>query len=378
MLALLLIGISAPSRSDGAPAPSQPWRLSEFMISVWGEPSDEAAAQAIADAGFNTAMSSADKLDLCEKHGLRSIVRDATPETAADLADHPAVWGLYVKDEPPAEEFAAVGERVVEFHSLAPGLPAYVNLMAWMDLSDYFAIVKPKFLSYDYYQWWWNRDHHFGRLAAHRAAALEHDVPLICWVEANADKRWEWGEAGATTLPDNEPKLRQSVYTSLAYGVKGIQWFNWTLVFQRGEGGVMLPNLKESGEHIKQINAELKALGPTLIGLTSTGVYHTAPVPEGCQPQPPEMWLQTDTTELAIGDFTDRSGRRHALVANRGIERARWVVLRAAPAVSIEVLDRSSGTWRGLAARRTTDASIIEFILAPGDGALLRGSAPSP
>ena len=148
MLALVVV---LAVRACGSPEPpaDPSWHLNEFMISVWGEPSDDATAQAIADAGFNTAMSSADKLALCEKHGLKSIVRDASPESAAELADRPSVWGLYVKDEPPAEEFAAVGERAAEFHSLAPGLPAYVNLMAWMNLSDYFETVKPKFLSYE-------------------------------------------------------------------------------------------------------------------------------------------------------------------------------------------------------------------------------------
>ena len=41
---------------------------------------------------------------------------------------------------------------------------------AWMDLKQYFTAVRPKFLSYDYYQWWWGTQNHFGRLEAHRAA----------------------------------------------------------------------------------------------------------------------------------------------------------------------------------------------------------------
>ncbi|MGC9316856.1 MAG: hypothetical protein ACP5KN_02325, partial [Armatimonadota bacterium] len=158
-------------------------------------------ARAVADAGFNTVMCPAEHLDLCDQHGLRVIVRDVTPEQARALRDHPAVWGWFVQDEP--KEPPSVADRVCAFHEADPDHPAYVNLMAWHDLDAYIGAVHPRVLSYDYYQWWWNPAHHFGRLEAHRRAALEAGIPLICWVEANADPRWEWGEKGQTRLWDN-------------------------------------------------------------------------------------------------------------------------------------------------------------------------------
>ncbi len=100
MLTLMLTAALVPSRACGSPEPTaQPvWSLPEFMISVWGEPISEETAQVFEDAHFNTVMANADKLDLCETHGLRAIVRDATPETADALRGRPGVWGLYVKD----------------------------------------------------------------------------------------------------------------------------------------------------------------------------------------------------------------------------------------------------------------------------------------
>ena len=146
----------------------------------------------------------------------------------------------------------------------------------------------------------------------------------------------------------------------------------FTADFHSFEGGAMGPELKESGEHIKQINAELEALGPTLVGLTSQGVYHTNPVPEGCEPVPSDLWLRTETTELVLGDFTEAGGRRHALVANRSIERARWALLRTQADIAIEVLDRESGEWAALTSRAVSGAAVSEIILPPGDGVLLR------
>ena len=124
-------------------ASAQEWEMDEFMISLWGGPTDEATAAALADAHFNTVMCGSGQLDLCRQHGLKALVMDATPETAAALADDPAVWGFYVQDEPKAEEFEAAGERMAAFHAAAPGRPGYVNLMAWMDLGQYLRTVRP-------------------------------------------------------------------------------------------------------------------------------------------------------------------------------------------------------------------------------------------
>lgn len=49
----------------------------EFLITVWGVPdvSDlDASAKALADADFNVVMWDADKLDICQKYGLKVLV----------------------------------------------------------------------------------------------------------------------------------------------------------------------------------------------------------------------------------------------------------------------------------------------------------------
>jgi len=337
------------------------------MISAWGAPTDEATAQAYADAGFNTVMAKSDMLDLCAKHGLRAIVMDATPELAAKMKDHPGVWGWYVQDEPKAEEFGKVGERVALFHAADADHPAYVNLMAWMDLKQYLQTVKPRFLSYDYYQWWWNPQHYCWRLEVHRTAALEAGLPLLCWIEANADPRWEWGKAGATTLADNLPKLRQSVSLAVAYGVQGIQWFTGGLCFEK-DG-----RLKRSGEDVALINHELQALGPTLLSLKSEAVYHTSPLPPHTAAVPADLWLQSPYRNLTLGLLRGADGSRCVVTVNRDIAHEREVSLHLDKAVAgLEAFDPAGQQWQAVEVERVGGHGVARVKLAAGGMVLLQ------
>jgi len=342
------------------------WKLDRFMISAWGSPTDDASARTYAEAGFNTVMGKPDLLDLCARHGLRAIVFEATPEKAAALKAHPGVWGWYAQDEPKAEEFPKVGERVAAFAAADPDHPAYVNLMAWMDLDVYLKAVKPRFLSYDYYQWWWGPQHDCWRLEAHREAALKAGLPLLCWIEGNADPRYEWGKPGAGYLDDNLPKLRQSVSLAVAYGVQGIQWFTGGLCIDK-DG-----KLTQSGRDVAQINHELKALGPTLLTLKSQAVYHTAPLPPHTAAVPESLWVQCDQRNLSLGLFTDSDGRRYVVAVNRDLGRERKFNLHFRATQSVRRFQPDTGRWVGATLTKLgKDVEGAEVTIPAGGMALL-------
>lgn len=348
------------------------WELDRFMISAWGAPDNDTMARAYVAAGINTVMAKSAALDLCRAHGLRAIVTDATPEFAAQHTADPAVWGWFVQDEPKAEEFPKVGERVAQFHAADANHPAYVNLMAWMDLGQYLSTVKPRFLSYDYYQWWWGPQHYCWRLDAHRAAALKAGLPLICWIEANADPRYEWGKPGAGYLPDNAAKLRQSVYLALAYGVRGIQWFTGGLILRPGADGQ--PVLSQSGADITVLNRELQALGPTLLQLRSEQIVHTEPLPPHTTAAPESLWVQPRGRDLTLGLFTGPAGKPYLMLVNRELNRERpanlWF---QRPVKAVSRFDCATSTWQPLALLpAATGQSAVRLSLPPGGGALLR------
>jgi hypothetical protein len=239
-------------------------------------------------------------------------------------------------------------------------------MMSNMDLDAYFEIVNPRFLSYDYYQWWWGSWLHLMILERHRLEAMNREVPLIVWVEANADPRWEKGRPGAGYPPDNEIKLRQSVYTALAYGVKGIQWFVERLFFKRGADGKLLPELNEAGEDIKKINAELEALGPILVKLHSTGVYHTSPALL-TKDTPGRRWVKAKGASLTIGVF-ENEGVRYVLVVNRDITKTNNARLDFDKTINrISRFDRLRRQWVDESSDTTT-----RIELKPGDGELFK------
>jgi hypothetical protein len=373
------------------PVHAEKWTMDEFMIGVLGEPGDETMARAYQDAHFNTVRAPIEKLEMCGKYGLKVLVLYASPETAAANKDNPLVWGWYIKDEPKRDVFENMAKRVAAFQARDPNHPSFINMSSRMDLDTYFEIVNPPVLSYDYYQWWWGTSMQFAYLDQNRQAAIKYGVPLVVFVEATADSRWRTGDPDASYLPDNEAKLRQSVYTAVAYGVKGIQWFKDSFIFEHAADGTLLPQLQQSGEDIKKINEELEALGPILIKLQSTGVYNTAPAvlrmdtmpkklkvdargvihvsPAALRTDilPKNLWVQTKDDNLTLGLFED-SDTRYVMVVNRDITKSNIVRLDFKGTVNkLSRFDRQQGQWVEEPAKNT-----INLELKAGDGELLK------
>lgn len=347
------------------------WRMHEFMISTWGAPTDEASTKLFAETGFNVVMAGPIMLDLLQKYHMKTIAMYVTPETVAKIKNHPAVWGYYVRDEPWNQaDYDKVAAEAEAIRKVDRTHPCYVNLGGTMESHGTFMnTIKPDFLSFDFYQWWWRNSfglHHFSRLESYRRAALDADLPLLCWVESSSDPRYEWGVAGATRLPDNPEKLRHSVYTNIAYGVKGIQWFTAGLAFNTAPDGKVTRN--QAGDDIALLNTELKALGPILIKLTSTEVFHTSPVPATCRMLPLSFWVTTKNDNVVIGIFKDKENQDYLLVVNRDWENANNIKLTFDSSITgVETFDRDSRKWKSV-----LKSSKANFNLTMGDGVLLR------
>lgn len=387
---LLLAPLAALDAAD------VPWKPDRFMILAYGGPTNDAQAAAYAEAKFNTMMTKADQLDLCAKHGLRSIVMDATPEKVRSLKDHPAVWGWFVKDEPVTKEFVKLAPTVAAFHEADPDHPAYVNLAGWENLDHYFKTIKPKFLSYDYYQWWAERKHLCGTLERHRVAADKAGVPYFCWVESNADWHYANGVAGAGYLPDNAAMLRNSVWLALAHGVRGIQWFTAGLVFDK-EGKRL-----RSGEDVAMINRELDTLGPVLMTLRCEKVFHTEPVPAQSVKALPDFEFTSPTRDLTFGVFAGPDNQRHVVVVNRevkvcaatvkgmlpnliesfimvdmelkteAINEERTVEVRFKLPYEVDRFNTTTGKWDSVDIKKADGRYFISLNLSSGGGTLIR------
>ena len=384
----LTAGILAAATAGGlqtGPSPAAPkgWQYREFMISLWGGPTDRATAKAISEAHFNTVLCRLEELAFCREFGLKAILMDITPPMARALRSDPAVWGYILADEPTTDRFPALAEAVKAFAASDPAHPVYINLNWRVSPRTFVDLVRPQVLSFDEYLWWWKGDY-FPLLEEYRELALQENLPLFGWVEANTGPDSETGP-GSIYPSDNLAKLRFSVFTALAYGQKGIQWFVDRLIFDG-------PRLTRAGRDVAEINAELTKLGPVLLGLRSVAVnhYRPRPVPDDARLVPLHSWVQTATPEIVLGLFKDAAGVDYILAVNQKIDRAQDLALRFnRPLQGVDRLDKRTGVWGPL---RVGDASAldakpewadifplrregrsaVEIRLGPGDGELFR------
>ena len=369
---------------SASPAPA--WELEEFVVYLWGTPqagSPEARARALADAGFTVVDWPADGLDVLADAGLRGMVHGATPDIARRIARHPALWGYHLRDEPyPESQFVDLAQRVAELRTIDPDHPGFVNMLSTTGhfLREYLRLVQPEILSFDYYQWWWGSDRYFEKLEQFRDAALAAGVPLGSCVEATANPGA--GHEQRAHLADNAVRLRQSVYTNLAYGVKSIEWFSQAHVFEPAS-----LELSATGRDVAALNAELAHVGPVLAGLRSIDVHHTRPLPLGTRTAPTEYWVrligEPSRAGLVLGALEDDAGTDYLLVANRDIHAPQSVTMRfqsrwlgIAPwhepktySYGVERLDKATGAWQ-----LVSSSSFVgfTFVIAAGDGDLFR------
>jgi len=358
--------------------------MGDFVIYLWGTPAVAdlgRKAQALAAAGFTVVDWEPDALDVLSRHGLRGMVHKPALETVRQIAGHPALWGYHCGDEPyPEEAFAAVAAQFDQIRQADPEHPTFLNMLSTAGhfLRTYMEVTRPDILSFDFYQWWWGSDRYFEKLEQFREAALAAGVPLGNCLETNADPY----HGHRQYLDDNAAKLRQSVYTNLAYGVTMIEWFNSGLVFEEGAG-----ELTPSGRDIATLNGELRQLGPVLAGLQSRDVYHTAPLPKGTREAPTEYWvhLLADGPGPGVvqGMFQDGEGVDYMLVANRDYRHAQSVAVRLqskwlgiAPwheprkfSYHVEQFRRDTGEWVLI-----DSSSFVgfTFVVGAGDGELFR------
>jgi len=368
-LALLAICPLSSAAQDAA------WQPKRFPILLWSNGGDEAYMAILAEAGFTVVMTREEYLPACEKSGLEAIVmppkgEEITPETAKRLASHPAVMGFMFHDEPKPEEIV---QRAGTFHALraaAPGKLIYVNLaVSPKARAALLKELRPQFLSYDWYQWWFGtptderkrQGNLYGTLSVHQKASRQTGGPLWVWVEADANTGRGKGKKGER-LGENVVCLRQSVYSNLAGGAKAIQWFNDLIVFNKER-----TELSACGRDVATINREIRHLADVLLPLTFSQTIHTGPCATAVTPETP---VRTGTDNILIGVFqTSRpeSSQLVLLVVNKDIHQAAQTRLEfPRPPKSVRRLNKADGSWSNL----SNDAGAT-IPLEPGSGELL-------
>lgn len=324
-----------------------------FAIGFWVDPpmderADERYAE-IARANFTLVIGGFGarspeqvrrQLELCEKYDMVALVEVGrlAPE---DYPQSPACWGYRLVDEPNARLFPELAQRVAAIREARPGTLGYINLFPNYanaqqlgnetyeeHVSSFMEIVNPDVLSMDHYPFLHpdrdTRAAYCENLEVMRRHALQYDVPF--W---NFFNTMPFGPH----MDPTEGGLRWQIFTSLAYGAKGVLYFCYYTPAggEFPKGGAIITRDDRRTRHYYQaqrINAALKNLGPTLMALTSEAVIRIPPEADAAEllAGTPIRSIRRDRPfeEFLVGVFRHADGRRAVLLNNYEFRYTAW------------------------------------------------------
>jgi hypothetical protein len=300
-----------------------------------------------------------------------------------EVQNRPAALGFLLYDEPRAQMMPDLARLASMLRRAMPGAWAYINLLpnyataVQLGAPTYEAyvqkfvdVVHPPLLSYDNYSLFDGEmlGRFFTNLAAIRGASQKAAIPF--WNVILANSHFSYMEPTDATLS-------LQAYSTIAYGGRGIEYFTY---FSPKVGNFRLAPVDQFGHRtatwymLRRVNSQIRELAPWLIKLHSTGVYHSAPLPEGAEPvdKCPLIKQVRATTfqsppvapEYLIGEFRDDEGHSFLLAVNKS--------LKYSMRYAIDLKEEN----RRLALVSPYTGQLVSFAgemnwLAPGQGALL-------
>ncbi len=316
-----------------------------------------AKKEAYADAkscGFNLAgFVHPENLDLVASAGLKCFVASplikirgnekvsdeeiaqAVAALTKQTSHHPAVFGYHLIDEPAAALVPAVVRWTKAFQVADPGHVAYTNLFPINEKADgkgpfetqyehYLAALldgHPGAFSFDHYAMMDDgsvRPTWFDNLEVARKLSIQYNIPL--WHVCLANSHFHYAQPSAATF-------NFQIFTSLAYGVRGIGWFTFTA---RDRGNYRNSAIDITGRHsptyalLRDANETLHRLAPIMTMLRSVNVFHHPDVPAGCQGIDTSHFLASlsGSGPFCVGEFLDAQKRPAILIVNRSLTRS--------------------------------------------------------
>jgi hypothetical protein len=325
-----------------------------FPIMAWnGAPKDPAALQKMRECGLTIAgFVTPDALAACRAAGLKAIVSDArtsgydwanvdeakarknVASLVAKVGRNPAVFGYYLRDEPDAGMFQGLAKVATLIRELSPGQWPYINLfpdyatpgqLGTTNYAEYLerfiATCRPSIISYDNYSLMDDgsvRESYWSNLEAVRAACRKHGVEF--WNIVLSVAHFSYRELNAADF-------RFQVYTTLAYGGRGISYFTY---FTSPTGNYRMAPIDQFGHqtptwyYMQHANLQIQKLAPTLLQLRSDAVYHIGQIPSGANgPAANSLVSSVAGDNFLVGDFTHRDGSRYLMIVNKDLAKSR-------------------------------------------------------
>ena len=336
MLIVCILGILVLSiRAPGAEEPGIP-------ILAWiGPPeaeTNEVRYRELADAGFTHNFSGFSNIDAMEKAlnvaqatGIKQFVSipelQSAPEMVAErFKGHPALAGYHLRDEPSAADFLALAKWVKQIQAIDPVHACYINLFpnyangpqlgtpTYKEHLDRFIKEVPvPFISFDHYPVVGNslRGEWYENLEQVSAAARAAKKPFWAFALAVAHNPYPIAEI---------EHLRLQVFSNLAYGAQGIQYFTYWTVKSPHWNFHQAP-IEVDGkrtvvyDRVKQVNSEIRGLAKVFKDAEVLRVGHTGKLPLGTRAFEPALPIKAlKTGESGAVVSTLAKGDQLALV----------------------------------------------------------------
>jgi hypothetical protein len=300
-------------------------------------------------------------LNACEKHNIKFFITDHKRTTGVknpkeselkdlvkEYAKFSALGGYYVWDEPTGN-FDAVKESFRIFQAADPSrlpLVAFIpSYGPWHHPDKYPAMVRkfmkevdPPILSFDYYSVKGNAGKYsvnqgvYQDLALWSSLSLETGKPL--WMYVTSCK-WQSDPSLET--------LRGQVYSAIAYGAKGIQYFvakSFTGRKPSFDGAPLNMNGSKSKffDTFKEFNQEIKAIAPVIMKIKLTRIMHTKPVPADNISFAPYLGINAVPDNLIISFHKSTDGHDYLLLVNKDLNAEHQITLGVDSGVSLVLL----------------------------------------
>ncbi len=252
-------------------------------------------------------------------------------EAAEKFADHPAVWGIDVGDEPSALDFPYYGRIIDTVNRLFPHQFAYLNLYPNYasvaknstdetvnqlgtrtyaeHIEKYIENVPTDYICYDYYMYAASVAGSYENLRIVADACLRTGRSMWIVLQVNSSNPEKW---------ISENQLRVQAYTAMAFGAENIIWACYTAGWWHNQV------LDENGEKTAQynklqlVNKELHNLGEIYMRYRRTSTHFI-----GFEKNDPDlsMLTQKSADSLNNGFFSDLRIQGGKLVCGEMVSR---------------------------------------------------------
>ncbi len=317
----------------------------------------------VKDAGFTIAVSNLypekyikQMLDYCEANDLKLIancwgIQDESKikKETEKYKGHKALGGILVFDEPKADKFSMISKLNKGVLAASTEILAYVNLLpnfataeqlGAKDYKNYLESfvdqVNPQFISYDNYSIYEKdgkillRKNFFENLEIAREVSEHRGIPFWTFVLSSAHLNYP--------SPD-EGQISFQVFSSLAYGSQGIQYYGyapWSGVEDKLFDAPMLLNGKRTDvwKACKKVNKQIHAMTWVFLGAKVKNVWHTGgSIPQGTRRMDAsELPEQIKSIEswgegVVVSHFTN-GDKNFLMIVNRDFEQKQKVTIR--------------------------------------------------